>query len=157
MQFSLIPCKLLILTDSCGLIPCNYCGCGKTLFFSTVITTMRKFKSMNETEIKSGNAVQDCIRMLSQSPMVRINAKAIMHIGNPQRSMGTVSLAFENFNPPQFPIVTFDSDQMRGYGIEYSTFDPNRGDQFTFHPGKMELSVVSGKHSFSLSEIRINS
>jgi hypothetical protein len=107
-----------------------------------------------ETHIKSGMAVQECIRALCQAPSNILNAEAILIPDDPSRGRGAVLFAFERPNPSDFPIVTCDVGIMMSFGIPHGSFNPHF-DIFSFRRGGMELRIVSGNHAFTLSGIRL--
>ncbi len=107
-----------------------------------------------DAHIKSGMAVQACIRALGQAPTKSFKAEATLIPDDPSRGRGSVFITFETPDSCDFPIVTCDAGIMMGFGIPHGNFDP-KWDTFSFRREGMELRVVAEKDGFALAGIRL--
>jgi hypothetical protein len=106
-----------------------------------------------DAHMKSGMAVQECIRALSQTPTKSLKAEATLIPDDLSRAPGSVFITFEIPNPSDFPILTFDLGIMKSFGIPHGSFNPNF-EIFSFKREGMELRLIAAKNGFTLSGIR---
>ena len=99
-------------------------------------------------------AIKECIHGLTQSWSQFLEAEATFTSDEQPGLRGNIRLVFDGTNLSDFPILSFDQHQIRGFGVPHASFNPKLGDEFTFDHTKMTLRVVSGRHRFSLSDIR---
>jgi hypothetical protein len=107
-----------------------------------------------DAHMKSGMAVQECIRALGQAPTKSLKAEATLIPDNRSRAPGSVFIAFETPNPSDFPILTCDLGIMMSFGIPHGSFNPNF-EIFSFKREGMELRLIADKDGFTLSGIRL--
>lgn len=108
---------------------------------------------MEEARLKSGTAVQNCVRALSKGYSQFVHTEATLIPDDPSRGRGSIDITFDRTNSADFPVLTCDADIMKGFGIPHGHFDPNFV-TFAFQEDGMVLRVSEERYGFTFVGIR---